>query len=196
MVREARQWAGDAGRIDELPADSLLLVAGDDGDASHAACCRALATRADVSMPFRVCADATRTASVLGDSDVYDSGAGNHADLAIQEAGLIATESIANFSVDGGLTGLHLCVDGLPAPETETELRTIHRFVYTLTRAVSRAGSGCHVHLPADGGGELVDTMAPLFDTVIELEDGHRYRVGPWDDECGPWRQLSERPRG
>lgn len=195
MVREARQASGDTRGLEDLPDGSLLLVAGEDAATTHAQTCRRLATRTGVSMPFRVCADATLRGRVLGDSEPYGDGAGNHTDLALSEAGLVATESIANFSADGGLEGLHLCVDGLPAPTTEQDTRTLYRFIYTLTRAISRFDSGCHVHLPTDASREPVDTLAPIFDTLVEVDQGQRYRIGAWDDEPGQWQHLTERPR-
>lgn len=195
MVREARQASGDTRLLDDIPVGSLLLVAGDDATTTHATTCRGLATRSGVTMPFRVCADATSRGQVLGEPEPYGSGVGNHADLALSEAGLIATESIANFSVDSSLEGLHLCVDGLPIPETAADTRTLYRFIYTLTRAVSRHGSGCHVHLSADASGGPVDTLAPIFDALVEVDQGQRYRIGAWDEDPGQWHQLNERPR-
>lgn len=195
MVREARQRSSDGRLIDDLSVDALLLVAGADANTSHSRSCRELATRTGVTIPFRVCADESRNATVLGAAEPYVSGAGNHVDLELSEAGLVATESIANISVDGGLDGIHLCVDGMPTPESQEGRQTLYRFIYTLTRAVSNNGCGCHVHLSAEGAGELVDTFAPLFDSVIEVGHGEQYRVGEWDASAGAWQVFNGRRR-
>lgn len=193
MAREARQ-ASTTGPLARIPGDATVLVVGP-ADTGHALSCRTLATHPQVSTPLRVCAHDTPGGRCNGDGAPYESGAGNYESLAIDEAGLVVTESMANLTAaTEPPSGFHVCVDGVPSSADPGDQRTVFSFLHAITRWVADRDTGCHVHLDADPGSAFVDTVAPLFDSVLELRDGPEGRLGAWDEEPAPWTTLTERP--
>jgi|GEM_PF-1399420 len=196
MVREVRQPTGDGVPFAELAQEARLLLVGDT-EAGHRLSCRALGDQPDIKNPLRVCVETGPGGQCVGDPAPYRDGAGTYDSLSLDEAGFVTTESMTNLTAAGDLlTGFHLCLDGLPAPDDLAARRTVFQFLHTLTRWVATQDTGCHIHVAADPESEFVQTVAPLFDEILELRDGPDGRLTAWDSPTGatgPWTSLSER---
>lgn len=196
MVREVRQSADEGVSFAELAQGTRILVIGETED-GHGLSCRALVDQSGTTSPLRVCVETELDGRAVGDPDAYRGGAGTYDSLSLDEAGLVTTESMSNLTAAGDpLTGFHLCLDGIPAPGDLAARRTVFHFLHTLTRWVDAQDTGCHVHVAADPQSEFVETVAPLFDEILELRDGPEGRLTEWDsrdDATGSWTALSER---
>lgn len=189
MVRDARNPPVDQGSLARIDHDSCVAVVGTDRD-GHASTCLTLSSRPSVTTPLRVCANSPNEDLGLGVDEPYESGAGVHPDLDVTEAGLVATEAITNLVEADDSTGFHLCIDGVPTPETEADARALFEFLFTATRMVEARGAGCHVHVDTEHGSRFAETIAPIFDCIVELDGRGRHRLSTWDGSDPPWQSL------
>lgn len=175
-----RGTAGVPGE-DGLPRSGAALVVSED-DTLHDTTCERFVAEGSITYPIRVVADGEPCA----DTDRHYT-AGVYDGLDLTEAGIAVTDALANLaSTDTGLPdgAVHVCVDGLPTPTSDTERRDLFRFLHALTSSVRNRDGGCHVHLHNDLEDEFVATVAPVFDRIVELWEtpsGAAHRVERWE---------------
>ncbi|CQH53195.1 uncharacterized protein HHUB_1936 [Halobacterium hubeiense] len=162
--------SGDARRSGGAPAtggrrEGATLVL---GDADHDAACRRLAGDSpDSAYRIRATTDAAGGRCCADVADLYDTGV--YDDLALSEAGVVVSDTIANLDAAAGR--LVVCVDGLPRPTDESGRRQLLQFLHAVTHRVADADGRCHVHLAADADDDLAAVVEPLFETVVDASD-------------------------
>ncbi|GAA0282490.1 DUF7504 family protein [Halobacterium noricense] len=162
--------SGDAGRSASAPdtgeaREGATLVL---GETSHDDACRRLANEsANYAHRVRATTDAESGTCCASADDLYDTGV--YEDLALAEAGIVVSDTIANL--DGGVTEpnpLVVCVDGLPRPTDETGRQQLVQFLHAVTHRVGTANGRCHAHLAVDADDDLAEVVEPLFETVVD----------------------------
>ncbi|MCD2202468.1 DUF7504 family protein [Halobacterium sp. KA-6] len=162
--------SGDAGRSASAPdtgeaREGTTLVL---GETSHDDACRRLTHEsAD---------DAHRVRATVGEASgrcctsvdhLYDTGV--YDDLALSEAGVVVSDTIANLDGDATESDrLVVCVDGLPRPTDETGRQQLVQFLHAVTHRVGTANGRCHAHLAVDADDDLAEVVGPLFETVVD----------------------------
>ncbi|MDS0279023.1 hypothetical protein NDI85_14580 [Halomicroarcula sp. S1AR25-4] len=114
--------------------------------------------------------------------------------VAVGDASTAADPSIADVDVDTvstpsdltclGITlsqelsaadDVVLCFDSLTALLQNVPVETVYEFLHAVVGQLDAADASAHVHLdPTAHDRQTVDTLAPLFDTVVEVDDGER----------------------
>lgn len=93
----------------------------------------------------------------------------------LRDLGAAVEREIESFETEsGGLTPaeLRVCFDSLVPLVTDHPSEDVRAFLGELTEAVERVDGMAHYHLPAEPGSETVESLAPLFDAVIEVRRG------------------------
>lgn len=154
-------------------ATTTLVV----GATSHDAACSRLA-RAGPGRGYRVRTTTTGSpdAPHADTDDQYETGV--YDDLAVADAGIAVSDTIANLAHDEGSLEsgrVVVCVDGLPRPSSRAERRDLVQFLHAITHRVEDVDGHCHVHLPVEPDAHVTDVIAPVFDYVVnaaDVEDG------------------------
>lgn len=90
--------------------------------------------------------------------------------------GIKLGDFFADWEDDGNQ--LFLCFHTLTTFLQYADLRTVYRFVHVLTGRVRSAGGVAHYHLdPTAHDERTVNSLAGLFDAVVERGDGGSWRV-------------------
>lgn len=162
--------SGDAGRsasdpyTGEARAGTTLIL----GETSHDDACRRLADQsADDAHRVRATADAESGQCCTSVDHLYNTGV--YDDLALSEAGIVVSDTIANLDADVPESNrLIVCVDGLPRPTDETGRQQLVQFLHAVTHRVGTANGRCHAHLAVDADDDLAEVVEPLFETVVD----------------------------
>lgn len=116
---------------------------------------------------------ATRSAAAAPDAREFAPAPDRVADLA--SLGDAVTDLVEDADRDvGGLAPaqFRLCVDSLRPLLEEYDERELFRFLHAVTADVRAARGMAHYHLPLSYDTETVQTLAPLFDAVVEVREG------------------------
>lgn len=169
MSREGGRRA-DLSEVVQSRGGTTTLVL---GATSHDAACHRLAgAGTGHAYRVRVTADGSADAPHASTDGQYETGV--YDGLAVPEAGVAVTDTVANLGHDGGgldSGGLVVCVDGLPAPSERAGRRELFQFLDALTRRVTDVDGHCHAHVPADADSRVAAVLAPLFDYVVDAQD-------------------------
>lgn len=99
-------------------------------------------------------------------------------DGSIADLGVAITEAIRRFDDAAGDLSpgeLRVGLDPLPSLLSSSDTATAFGFLHVLTEQIRGAGGMGHVRLTRDRDSEVVRTLEPLFDAVLELRlDGYR----------------------
>ncbi len=183
---------------------SLLVVGGAAGDGQLAACGRLLGSTAADRERLLVCtgegdhlderveAVEARSVHVLDAGNCTRSTATrtgapvppSTADVPDGDLDALRAATVAEIESRGDLESgrLRVCVDTL-APLLEAHGRAdVTGFLQSVTSEVGDASGIGHVHLPVDRDDAVVQTLAPLFDAVLEVrteggEHSHRWHL-------------------
>ena len=93
----------------------------------------------------------------------------------LRDLGTAVEETVERFEAEaGGLSPaeLRLCFDSLVPLVADYDERSVRRFLLALTETVERFDGMAHYHLPAEYDSETVDSIAALFDAVVEVRYG------------------------
>ncbi len=165
MNGDAERLAGTPDVGDAREGTTLVL-----GETSHDDACRRLADESSRrAYRIRATTDAPSGRCCASVDDLYDTGV--YDDLALSEAGIAVSDTIANL--DGDVTEpdrLVVCVDGLPRPTDETGYQQLVQFLHAVTHRVDTANGRCHAHLAVDPDADLAAVVAPLFETVVDVD--------------------------
>lgn len=164
--------SGDAERFASAPdvgeprAGTTLVL----GDTSHDDACRRLADESSRrAYRIRATVDAAGRCCCTNVDELYDTGV--YDDLALAEAGIAVSDTIANLDADVTESSrLVVCVDGLPRPDDESGRQRLVQFLHAATHRVGTANGRCHVHLAVDADDDLAAVVAPLFETVVDVD--------------------------
>lgn len=160
--------SGDVERPDGTPAvgdarEGTTLVL---GETNHDDACRRLAGEGSHrAYRIRASADAPGGRCCASVDDLYDTGV--YDDLALSEAGIAVSDTIANLNVTES-SDLVVCVDGLPRPTDDADCQQLVQFLHAITHRVGTADGSCHVHLAVDAHDDLAAVVEPLFETVVD----------------------------
>lgn len=166
MSGEGRRRA-DVAEVSESRGGTTALVC---GSTSQDAACRRLA-RAGPGRAFRVRATTSGPpdAHCTDTDDQYETGV--YDDLAVPDAGIAVSDTIANLGYyDGALEPgkLVVCVDGLSRPADRSDRRDLFQFLHAITHRVRDVDGHCHVHVPVEVDAHVTEVVAPLFDYVVD----------------------------
>jgi len=88
---------------------------------------------------------------------------------------------------------LRICIDSADALVDTHDERDVFQFLHGVAGLVRSTRAMCHVHLPAPLSATAVQTVAPLFDAVVEVRDEggvkQRWHL-PDDDLTTDWLLL------
>ena len=159
MSGDARRSAGAPNVGDAREGTTLVL-----GETSHDDACRRLADEGSHrTYRIRATTDAPSGRCCASVDDLYDTGV--YDDLALAEAGIAVSDTIANLEADvTESSALVVCVDGLPRPTDETGRQQLVQFLHAVTHRVGTAGGRCHAHLAVDVDTDLAAVVAPLLE--------------------------------
>lgn len=106
-------------------------------------------------------------------------------DGGLRDLGTAIEETVESFEAEaetGELSPaeLRLCFDSVTPLVTDHDYRDARRFLLGLTETVERVDGMAHYHLPADYDSETVETLAPLFDAVVEVRHGEGQPEQRW----------------
>lgn len=124
-------------------------------------------------------------------------------DGSIADLGVAITQGIHRFEdAAGGLAPgeLRVGLDPLPSLLSSSDTASAFGFLHVLTEQIRSAGGMGHVRLPRARDAEIVRTLEPLFDAVLELRlDGYnleqRWHL-PEYDLVSDWLPVAELPDG
>jgi len=84
--------------------------------------------------------------------------------------GIVMTRVIENWDAESLDTVI--CVDSLNVLMGYTDERSVFRFLHVLLSKLRSANAISHFHIePSGGGTQSADTLKPLFDSVITIDD-------------------------
>lgn len=87
--------------------------------------------------------------------------------------GITVSEYLSKWADNGNRTVV--CFHSLSALLQFAPMERAFRFLHVLTGRVSAAGGIAHFHMDPQAHDEsVVDTLVPLFDAIVEVEDGDR----------------------
>lgn len=99
-------------------------------------------------------------------------------DGSMEDLGLAITDVLERFdTASGGLepAELRVGIDHLPDHLSTYDTPATFAFLHVVTRQIRSRGGMGHVRLPRDRDTQVVRTLAPLFDALLELRlDGYR----------------------
>lgn len=90
----------------------------------------------------------------------------------LRDLGVAVEETIEGFEEEVehiSPAELRVCFDSLTPLVNDYEERDVRRFLLGLTETVERVDGMGHYHLPARYDSEVVDSLSPLFDAVVEV---------------------------
>ncbi len=127
------------------------------------------------TIPFRPHVRSAAAHSALS-SDAPGPSPGSHLDFphrgSVAAIPLAVDAAIDEFESAGGPfepAALRLCVDSLAPLLEEYELDVVFRLLHLLTTRIDVVDGMGHYHLPLPIDHEIVRTVEPLFDAIIEL---------------------------
>ncbi|WP_435153599.1 DUF7504 family protein [Haladaptatus sp. DFWS20] len=86
--------------------------------------------------------------------------------------GITISEVIDEFDREcGGLESgeLRVCFDSLTPLLEEYDQESVFRFLHILTARIRHVNGMAHFHLPAEMDSTIINTLAPVFDAVVEV---------------------------
>ncbi|WP_266076986.1 DUF7504 family protein [Haladaptatus caseinilyticus] len=120
----------------------------------------------------------TRSATTVADDYHEETGIGDDPDRVVLTSGslprlgITVSECIDEFERERGELAsgeLRVCFDSLAPLLADHDQESVFRFLHILTARVRNVNGMAHFHLPGQMDSAIVNTLAPVFDAVVEV---------------------------